>query len=174
MAVDVQSGLREEVEEFLYREAWLLDHYKFHEWLELLTEDVHYWMPTLESRYGSPDRYQEDELHLAYIDDDRHLIEMRVKQLDTGLRRCETPPSVTQRLISNVLVSPVPELINDPDEIIAHSNFQVTQIRHGTHENHYTGAREDRLRRVDGRWKIAERKVVLAQAVLPRTLAIFL
>jgi ethylbenzene dioxygenase subunit beta len=33
-----------EVEQFLYREARLLDERRFHEWLELLTEDVHYRM----------------------------------------------------------------------------------------------------------------------------------
>jgi 3-phenylpropionate/cinnamic acid dioxygenase small subunit len=31
-----------EVEQFLYREARLLDERRFHEWLELLTEDIRY------------------------------------------------------------------------------------------------------------------------------------
>jgi 3-phenylpropionate/cinnamic acid dioxygenase small subunit len=33
-----------EVKQFLYREARLLDERRFHEWLELFTEDVRYWM----------------------------------------------------------------------------------------------------------------------------------
>ena len=40
-----------EVEQFLYREARLLDARRFHEWLELLTDDVRYWMPVRTSRY---------------------------------------------------------------------------------------------------------------------------
>jgi 3-phenylpropionate/cinnamic acid dioxygenase small subunit len=31
-----------EVEQFLYREARLLDERRFHEWLELFTDDVRY------------------------------------------------------------------------------------------------------------------------------------
>jgi 3-phenylpropionate/cinnamic acid dioxygenase small subunit len=33
-----------EVEQFLYREGRLLDERRFHEWLELFTEDARYWM----------------------------------------------------------------------------------------------------------------------------------
>ena len=34
-----------EVEQFLYKEARLLDNRQFHQWLELLTDDLRYWMP---------------------------------------------------------------------------------------------------------------------------------
>lgn len=34
-----------ELNQFYIREAWLLDQRKFHEWLELLAEDVLYFMP---------------------------------------------------------------------------------------------------------------------------------
>jgi len=37
--------LREEIEEFLYLEADLLDQRRFKEWLELLAEDLVYFMP---------------------------------------------------------------------------------------------------------------------------------
>ncbi len=40
-----------EVEQFLYREARLLDERRFHEWLELFADDVRYWMPVRMSRY---------------------------------------------------------------------------------------------------------------------------
>ena len=49
------SGMNEdvtrEVEQFLYREARLLDERRFHEWLELFTEDVRYWMATRSNCY---------------------------------------------------------------------------------------------------------------------------
>src|SRR5258708_13126933 len=57
-----------EVEQFLYREARLLDERRFHEWLELFTDDVHYWMGARTNRYPrsskaiailSPNRYVE-------------------------------------------------------------------------------------------------------------------
>ena len=40
-----------EVEQFLYREARLLDERRFHEWLELFTDDVRYWMVTRSNIY---------------------------------------------------------------------------------------------------------------------------
>ena len=39
------------VEQFLYREARLLDERRFHDWLELFTDDLRYWMPVRTSRY---------------------------------------------------------------------------------------------------------------------------
>ncbi len=49
-----------EVEQFLYREARLLDERRFHDWLELLTDDVRYWMaraqqPLSEDQQGDRD-----------------------------------------------------------------------------------------------------------------------
>ena len=37
--------LREEIEDFLYLEADLLDQRRFREWLDLLAEDLVYFMP---------------------------------------------------------------------------------------------------------------------------------
>ena len=37
--------VKQEVEDFLYHEAELLDERRYEEWLDLFTEDVHYWMP---------------------------------------------------------------------------------------------------------------------------------
>ena len=34
-----------EAQEFLYREASLLDERRLDEWLALCTDDIHYWMP---------------------------------------------------------------------------------------------------------------------------------
>ena len=44
-AVMRNEDLIREVEQFLYREARLLDERRFHEWLTLFTDDVRYWMP---------------------------------------------------------------------------------------------------------------------------------
>jgi len=63
-------NLIREVEQFLYREARLLDERRFREWLELFTDDVRYWMGSRSNRYPrsskaisilSPNRYVEDD-----------------------------------------------------------------------------------------------------------------
>ena len=55
-----------------------------------------------------------------------------------------------------------------------HCNFIVYRSRGETEQDFYVGAREDRLRRVDGGWKIASRRMVLDQNVLTaKNLSIF-
>lgn len=39
------ANLRQEFEELLYYEAWLLDHDRLEEWLELFADNVRYWVP---------------------------------------------------------------------------------------------------------------------------------
>ena len=62
------------VEQFLYREARLLDERRFHDWLGLFTDDVHYWMTARGNRYPrsskaiaslDTDRYAEEDLNGA-------------------------------------------------------------------------------------------------------------
>src|SRR5690349_5319537 len=57
------------VEQFLYREARLLDERRFHEWLELFTEDLRYWMPVRTSRYPK------GSLAIVILDEDRYIEE---------------------------------------------------------------------------------------------------
>ena len=40
-----QLLLKNEIEEFLFQEAELLDERNIEEWLGLLTDDIRYWMP---------------------------------------------------------------------------------------------------------------------------------
>src|ERR1700739_4697100 len=117
------SGINEEVtrevEEVLYRQARLLDERRFHEWLELLTDDIHYWMGGRTNRYPrrskaiailDPDRYVEDDMtkedELAIFDEDKQTLGQRVARLDTGMAWAEDPPSRSRHLISNIEVEP--------------------------------------------------------------------
>lgn len=162
------SDLQLEVERFLYREAWLLDQWRLHEWVDLFTDDARYWMPVREIIEGRPDGLpQEGELALSIFNDDKEFLRMRAKRLDTGLAHAEQPRSRVRHLITNIWIDDV-----TADELTAHSSFIVFQaVRHRS-EDFYVGGREDRLRKVNGEWKIARRKIVLEQLVLPRTLTI--
>jgi 3-phenylpropionate/cinnamic acid dioxygenase small subunit len=164
-----------EVEQFLYREARLLDERRFHEWLELLADDVRYWMGSRSNRYPKsskaiaildPDRYVEEDLtkedELAILDEDKETLTARVARLDTGMAWAEDPPSRTRHLIANIEVEPG----GAETEVKAYSNFIVYRSRSETEQDFYVGARQDVLRRVGGGWKIARRKLTLDQNVL--------
>ena len=164
------NDLRLEIEDFLYREAWLLDTFRMRDWFALLADDVRYWIPTIETVRGSERRYRDDVPYYHLVDWDKRIIDVRLLQIETELNHCEIPSSFVQRIVSNVFVDPIP----GTDEVRAHSNLQATLARHGIHETVFKGRREDRLRRADGAWKIAERRVDLVLSRLPRTLPIFL
>src|SRR5438067_12147940 len=102
-------GLQQEIEQFLFREARLLDEGRFHEWLELFSDDVRYCMPVQEAIQGADALAERAGLDLAFalFDDDKKSLQMRVRRLDTGLAHVEEPPSLTQRLITNVEVEEV-------------------------------------------------------------------
>jgi 3-phenylpropionate/cinnamic acid dioxygenase small subunit len=169
------------VEQFLYREARLLDEGRFHDWLRLFTDDIHYCMASRSNRYprhskaiAALDRYANEEPddadELGLFDEDLATLTARVARLDTGMAWAEDPPSRTRHLITNIEI--------DPDasgaELTVRSNFIVYRSRGETEQDFYVGAREDRLRRVDGTWKIARRRMVLDQHVLTaKNLSIF-
>jgi 3-phenylpropionate/cinnamic acid dioxygenase small subunit len=169
------EDLIREVEQFLYREARLLDSRRFHEWLELFTDDVRYWMTGRSNRYPKsskaitildPERYVEDDLtrpdELALLDETKETLAARVARLDSGMAWAEDPPSRTRHIITNIEIEPS---VSD-SELTVYSNFIVYRSRAETEQDFYVGAREDLLRRVDGAWKIASRRLILDQNVL--------
>ena len=163
-------GLQYEIEQFLYREARLLDERHFHDWLDLFTEDVRYWVPIRETVADLPDGIAADDaIAVAHIDDDREHLKMRVDRLDTRLAHAETPPSRTRRLIANIEIVAL-----EGEELTVLSNFILYQARKEKSEFLMIGRREDRLRRSGDGWRIARRKVVLEQTLLPRSLSVFL
>jgi 3-phenylpropionate/cinnamic acid dioxygenase small subunit len=170
----VRDEVIREVEQFLYREARLLDERRFHEWLELFTDDVRYWMGARSNRYPrsskaisilSPNRYVEDdhtrEDELSIFDETKETLSGRVARLETGMAWAEDPPSRTRHMITNI------EVAGDAGvELTVHSNFIVYRSRAETEQDFYVGARQDLLRRVDGALRIARRKLTLDQNVL--------
>lgn len=156
--------LQREVEDFLYREAHMLDEHRLEDWLDLFTEDAEYLVPLRE--------YVQGDVPPAghpIIKDDKQMLTVRVRKDATGYSHVEIPVSMTCHLISNVVIEEGP----DPDEAEVLSAFAVRQVRKLRDEAWWTGRRRDRLRRVDGGWKIARREVHLDATVLPRGIAVF-
>jgi len=164
-----------EVEQFAYREARLLDDRRFHEWLELFTDDLRYWMTAKSNRYPisskaiailDPGRYAAQELsrddELAILDESKRTLAARVARLDTGMAWAEDPPSRTRHVIANIEVEPG----EAQSELKVYANFIVYRSRAETEQDFYVGARVDLLRRVDGALKITRRKLTLDQNIL--------
>ncbi len=140
---------RAEVEEFLYEEAALLDEWRLEEWLELLTDDVEYSVPSTDAPDGEPDRT------LFLIADDALRVRSRVDQLLGKTAWAENPRSRTRRMIGNVRVREA-----EAGQIRATSNFVVHRVRHDRVDA-YVGRYEHLLVRENGRFRIRRRRAIL-------------
>jgi 3-phenylpropionate/cinnamic acid dioxygenase small subunit len=155
--------VKQEVEDFLYHEAELLDERRYEAWLDLFTDDVRYWMPM---RRNVPADELEREFtregaDVNWFDEGKDTLTRRVKQILTGVHWAEQPPSRICHIVSNVQV-----LDAGPDEVRVKSRFLLYRNRVETETDFLVGKREDVLRRVDGGFKIARRKIILDQNVL--------
>jgi p-cumate 2,3-dioxygenase beta subunit len=141
---------RSEVEEFLYREALLLDEWKLDEWLALFAPDAVYHVPTTGAApTTSPDTA------LFYVADDRARLEQRVIRLSKKTAHVEWPRSRTRHLVSNVLVTE-----RGDDEITVAAAFVVHRFKNGNADA-YVGRYRYRLVDDGGQLKIREKRVML-------------
>ena len=160
--------LQREVERFLFREARLLDEGRFDEWLALMADDVRYWVPTRETTSEFAGSVAGDR-DLALFDDDKDFLRARIQRLHSGLAHAETPPSRTRHFLSNIEIDQ-----QSDDECEVGCNILIYQTRLERTEIAFVGRREDRLRKNNGSWLVARRKIILDQTLIPRSISIFL
>lgn len=92
--------LRAEIEQILYREAWLLDQGRLDEWLGLYTDDATYWIP-LQANQADPLTTS------SIVYDDRRLLEIRARQFQHPLAHARVPAPRTVHQVGNVRVMEV-------------------------------------------------------------------
>lgn len=157
--------LQYEVEQFLYAEAALLDARRYRDWLGLVTDDIHYWMPIRRTvTLADIDREFTKPGDMAYFDDDRAMLEMRVMKLEAGSAWSEDPPSRSRHFVSNVRIVEV-----EADEITLDVCFHLRRTRLNSELSEWFGRREDRLRRTEAGLRLARRHIFLDQTVIPTT-----
>ena len=160
--------LKQEIEEFLYREADLLDERRYEHWLALIADDVRYWMPMRRNvKFGEEAReFTRAGQDINWFDEGKETLTRRVKQILTGMHWAEEPVSRISHMVSNVRLIEVNPSAAEPQEVTVGSRFLIYRNRVETETDILVGKREDLLRRVDGQWQIARRKIVLDQNVL--------
>ena len=148
-ATDVE--LRGEIEEFLYREAWLIDHGRLDEWLGLFTDDATYWIP-LEAGQADPVTTS------SIVYDDRRLLEVRVRQFQHPRAHARVPAPRTVHQIGNVRVL----------EAAAHEarvSSSLVLVEYRRERQRVWGALvEHRLRRTSDGLRIAAKRVDLVNS----------
>ena len=139
------------VEQFLYHEARLLDTGQLEAWLDLFTDDATYWLPL--------ERDQTDPFETSsIIHDDRTLLELRVKQARHPRAHARQPLARTVHQVGNVTV-----LSENDSEITVASTLNLVEFRNERQRN-YGALVEHRLRRVNGGFRIAHKRVNLVNS----------
>ena len=163
-----QLLLERQVANFLYHEAELLDERRYEEWLDLLADDVRYWMPIRRNvKLGELEReFTREGLDVNWFDEGKDTLTRRVQQILTGVHWAEEPLSRLCHMVSNVQLLGAQPSVLEPLNVTVKSRFLIYRNRMETETDILVGKREDVLRRVDGGWKISRRKIVLDQNVL--------
>ena len=172
MAVDQtrieQLLLKYELENVLYAEADLLDNRRYEEWLDILTDDIRYWMPLRRNyKFGQESQENSRELEdLAWFDENKTTLTLRVKQIMTGIHWAEEPPSRISHFVTNIRIIEANPSLTEASEVKLSSRFLVYRNRLQDETDILVGKREDVLRKEKGQWKIARRNIFLDQNVL--------
>lgn len=99
--------LRREIEEFFYDEAELIDSRRFEAWLDMLHEDLRYFMPMRHNvkfgQHAERENTKEEE-GISWFNEDKWTVGKRVEQILTGVHYAEEPLSRTTHMITNVQV----------------------------------------------------------------------
>ncbi|MBJ8345156.1 aromatic-ring-hydroxylating dioxygenase subunit beta [Antrihabitans sp. YC2-6] len=139
------------IERFIYQEARFADEHDYDSWEALWTDDALYWVPA----GGSV----ADPLHqVSVIYDNRRRISTRLKQLRTGKRYAQSPPSNLRRVISNVEI-----LDASGADTTVGANFVLYESKPRGIEM-WAGRITYVLRAVDGEIKLARKTVLLVNS----------
>ncbi|WP_424137877.1 3-phenylpropionate/cinnamic acid dioxygenase subunit beta [Roseomonas chloroacetimidivorans] len=161
--------LKQEVEEFLYAEVELLDERRFEEWLDLLADDIVYFMPMRRNvKFGQHAERENTKLGsgISWFDEDKWTLTKRVEQILTGVHYAEEPLSRVCHMVTNVQLLQVDPSPEEAKEVTVKSRFLVYQNRVEYETYTLVGKRTDVLRRHGDSWQVAKREIILDQNVL--------
>lgn len=143
--------LQHRIEQFLYREAHLLDQRAWEEWEELFAEGGMYWVPLI--------RDQPDPLnHASIFYEDMIMRDVRRRRLEQERAWSQQPATQAARIIGNVMLV---EGTVETESLTVRSTFQMTEWRKRREQRHIAGHYTHYLRIDGGEWRIALKRVDL-------------
>lgn len=151
-------------------ETYLLDAQSYEEWLDLLTDDVHYIMPVrVTTALGAG---YDTSPGMSHWDEDKYSLGRRVARFLTEHAWTEDPPSRLRHFVTNVRTFAT----ENADHLVVDSAVFLFRSRGDVNEPALISAgREDLLRREGDVWRLARRSIRVDESVLhTQNLAIFL
>ncbi len=151
-AVSARDTLRE-VEQFLFRQAEILDGRRWGDFIDLFTRDGRYWMPAAAEQTtgdGVPSIFYED----------RDLMTVRWKRVTHPHAWSQAPQWGTSHIIGNVAIEKEDEKTGD---VVVRSRFHMMEYRRDA-ARHFAGTYIHHLRKVADGYRIKLQRVDLVNA----------
>lgn len=149
---------RQDLIDFVVREARLLDAKRFDEWSTLFTDDGYYWVPLTPG--------QEDGInHTSHMYEDKLLRDLRIERLKSPRAFSQQPPSRCHHLLQ----APTVEEFDEPgNRYVVRSEFHYTEAQ-GDEVQMYVGTCFHHLTAREGALKMTLKRVDLlnCDAALP-------
>jgi len=160
-STSVAGEVYRELEQFLYREAELLDDYRLEEWLDCLADDITIRAPIRRDTHPGTEQ-SEFTRDGYYIYNEYDVLRERVTRLGKEYAWAENPRSRVRHNITNVRVTDA-----DDDEYVVGNN-QLVYRSHGNTAEHdvLSAERETTLRRVDDGFEVADRTIYFDDSVI--------
>jgi phthalate 3,4-dioxygenase subunit beta len=156
--------------QWIVDEAYILDRQDYDAWLDLLTDDIHYYMPIkVTTALGAG---FDTAPGMAHFDEDKYSLSRRVARFQTEHAWTEDPPSRMRHYVTNVRTFAT----DTADELYVESAVLLYRSRGDVREAALVSAgREDLLRRGPNGWLLARRHIAVDDSVIRmQNLAIFL
>jgi 3-phenylpropionate/cinnamic acid dioxygenase small subunit len=161
--------LKADIEDFYYHEADLLDERRFRDWLDILADDISYFMPIRRNvKFGQHQARENTRMGegISWFDEDKWTLTKRVDQILTGVHYAEEPLSRICHMVSNVQIKAVRPDLEKPTEVDVTSRFLIYQNRVEYETYTFVGKRNDTIRATEAGWKVAKREIILEQSIL--------
>jgi benzoate/toluate 1,2-dioxygenase beta subunit len=144
------------VEQFLYAQAELLDGKRWQQYIDLFTDDGHYWMP------ASPEQTTGEGVPSIFYED-KNLMNVRMRRVQHPDAWSQRPLWGTNHLVSNVLIEAENSRKN---EVVVRSRFHMMEFRRET-SRHFGGSYIHHLVRTPDGFRIRLQRVDMVNAQGP-------
>ena len=140
------------VEQFLYKQAELLDAKKWQDWIDLFTPDGVYWMP------ADPAHKHWDGMPAIFAED-KNLMHVRMGRVMHPDAWSQRPLWGTNHIVSNVAIDKVAK----NGDVTARSRFHMMELRRDD-VRHFAGQYTHHLKKAKGGYRIKLQRVDMVNA----------
>jgi benzoate/toluate 1,2-dioxygenase subunit beta len=148
--------LQHALEQFLYVQAELLDRKRWQDYIDLFTDDGHYWMP------AAPEQTTGEGVPSIFYED-KNLMNVRMRRVQHPDAWSQRPLWGTNHVVSNVIVE---SENRKKGELVVRSRFHMMEFRRET-SRHFGGSYVHHLVRTPEGFRIRLQRVDMVNAQGP-------